>query len=80
MGTQDAKLLPLPQVPDPSDVKIKINTLLYGILPGWTTLAEMEMLAGRVFEMVESQWKYSGSQRDRLVDNSEAPRDSGRFA
>lgn len=79
METQTAKTIPRPEVPDASDVKIKINTLLYGILPGWTTLAEMEMVAARVFEMVESQWKYGGSPK--VENNSpEAPRDSGRFA
>ena len=79
METGVAKTEALREVPDASDVKIKINTLLYGILPGWTTLAEMEMLAARVFEMVESQWKYGG--RQKIENNSpEAPRDSGRFA
>lgn len=68
-----------PEMPDASEVKIKINTLLYGILPGWTTLAEMEMIAAHTFEAVEAQWKYRGR---RPVENNspEVPRDGGRFA
>lgn len=71
---------PVPlEMPDASDVKVKINTLLYGILPGWTTIAEMEMIAAHTFEAVEAQWKHGGR---RIFENNapEAPKDSGRFA
>lgn len=66
-------------MPDVSDVKVKINTLLYGILPGWTTIAEMEMIAAHTFEAVEAQWKHGGH---RAVENNDPapPKDSGRFA
>jgi hypothetical protein len=60
METQVSRTAEIHEMSDASEVKIKINTLLYGILPGWTTLAEMEMIAAHTFEAVESQWKHKG--------------------
>ena len=78
METGIAKTEQPGQIPDPSDVKIKINTLLFGILPRWMTIAEMEMVASHIFEMVESHWKYGGRRKPDSAP--EVPRDSGRFA
>lgn len=44
------------QVPNADSKRAKISALLLEILPGSTTLAEMEMIGDNIFGMVESWW------------------------
>lgn len=40
-----------------AELRQKIRDLLVSVLPGKTTLAELDMLTANVGDMIESQWK-----------------------
>lgn len=40
-----------------SELRLKAREFLVSVLPGKTTLAELDMLAANVTDMVEIQWK-----------------------
>jgi len=40
-----------------SELRLKAREFLVSVLPGKTTLAELDMLAANVTDMVETQWK-----------------------
>jgi hypothetical protein len=62
----------LMEVPDADGKRAKINALLLEILPGSTTLAEMEMIGDNVFGMVESWWR-SGSVMKKQIPVPKPP-------
>jgi len=49
--------LPMDTVMD--DLKIEINEFLFQRLPDQTTLAEFEIMAVNIYQMIDNKWKES---------------------
>jgi hypothetical protein len=63
------------EVSDAGGKRAKINALLLEILPGSTTLAEMEMIGDNVFGMVESWWKHGSVTKRQIPVPKGLPRE-----